>query len=460
MLKKFLIISIVAITSLLSLQVLWLTMVIKHEKINYELKCKELVDIAVKKELKHRRARLEKVDTNKNTLFTSNFVSKKDAKGRKPNKYSVYQKDMQGDSDFLGLTVDHFLQVYEKDHGRTFSISVFSNALSKDLDSLGMGTNYTLNYSDFDTQKQFNQKGKNICFNRSFSIVTYLTVTKNMKINAVIYYPISVYKGKFLSIIAFSVLLLIVIVYLLIYQMHILSEQVTLAKIKENLTRFFTHELRSPLQSALSGVEMLEDAAKKGNLELVERYGVVSKDKLMYINGFVERMLDVNKLKSRRVNLNKLRFNLLGVVNKLADEYSNCVRKEVNLQIDSSCNIEIFGDFEHIYNVLSNLVENAVKYSGDSVCIKITAKTGNKHTTVIVEDNGIGIPEVDQKMIFNQFYRVNSPFHTAKSKGFGLGLNYVKWVAQAHSGRVFVESTEGVGSKFSFTISNKWKRKF
>ena len=98
------------------------------------------------------------------------------------------------------------------------------------------------------------------------------------------------------------------------------------------------------------------------------------------------------------------------------------------------------------------MVANAVKYSGDSVNIKIYAKENSLDLTIIVEDNGIGIPVSDQKKIFERFYRVNSSEHSAKGKGFGLGLNYVQWVAITHKGEVMVESEPGKGSKFMFTI--------
>jgi light-regulated signal transduction histidine kinase (bacteriophytochrome) len=95
--------------------------------------------------------------------------------------------------------------------------------------------------------------------------------------------------------------------------------------------------------------------------------------------------------------------------------------------------------------------EKSNKYA---IGIKMEVEKDRKFTTIIVEDNGIGIPEDDLKKIFDQFYRVNDAAHSIKSKGFGLGLNYVKWVAEVHKGRVYVESKVGIGSRFSLVISN------
>lgn len=449
MLKKSLIISVLAIALLLIVQLVWLSLVIKDEKHNYEQRVNELVEQVVKKELVHRRSYIKK----KNTTFVSKFVSSKDLKKEDYNKYTLSAKDV-GNNDFINVTVDHFHQVYQKDVGHPFSVGVFSKILANDLDSLGMGTCFSVYYSDFNLQKIFHYKSDKLCFNKSFTVETFLTVTKNMKVTVVVYFPLSVYQGKFLSITLFSFVLLLLIIYLLIMQFRILSEQQSLARVKENLTRFFTHELRSPLQTALSGVEMLEDAAKNGDIESQKRYSKVVLDKLLYINGFIERMLDINKLKYSRVRVNRERFNLLDVAKRVTAEFSTNNSKDIDIKIDKSCDIEVFADIEHIYNALSNLVGNAVKYSRDSVGIKLEVKRNRKYTEISVEDNGIGIPEADQKMIFDQFYRVNDSGRNIKGKGFGLGLNYVKWVAESHRGRVLVRSKPGEGSRFTLIISN------
>lgn len=452
MLKKSLIISTIAVALLLSMQVLWLSMMVNQEMQNYESEFKKRIDIAVRKELKHRRARLE--NTKKPSNFEMQVVRRQDLKDYKPSKYAVSDKDAS-DPDFMGLSVDHFMQVYEKDHNNPFNITVFSAKLSKDLDSLGMGTSFIVNYSDFNSQKQYYFKSDKICFRKSFKIGTYLTVTKNMHIMIVAYYPLSVYKGKFLSITLFSLILLAIIIYLLVSQMLLLSGQISLSKLKENLTRFLTHELRSPLQSALTGIEMLERASEHNDNEEIKKYSSVTKKKIQYIDGFVERVLEVNKLTNSNIKFQKEVFNLFEVAAGVADEFASVTSKQIKIIIDESCKIEVFGNSKHIYHALSNLTGNAVKYSGISVIIQIKAKREKKYTVISVEDNGIGIPVEDQKKIFDQFYRVEESSHTIRSKGFGLGLNYVKWVTEMHGGKVSVQSTPNIGSNFSMIIKNR-----
>jgi signal transduction histidine kinase len=244
-------------------------------------------------------------------------------------------------------------------------------------------------------------------------------------------------------------ILLVFIVVAIVLQFKMLSRQITLAQLKENLTSFFTHELRSPLQSALSSIEMAEMYSEKSE---VNNFLELSRNKVIYINRLIEKLLDINKLEKNKVNLIKENFPFMESISQYLNHYFN--RSDKNIEIEPLFDpaMLIYGDKIHISNAMGNLIENAVKYSSDSVHIKIYAEENPHYITIIVEDNGIGIAPADQKRIFERFYRVKSAEHATKGKGFGLGLNYVKWVALSHKGDVKVESTPGKGSKFFFTV--------
>lgn len=111
---------------------------------------------------------------------------------------------------------------------------------------------------------------------------------------------------------------------------------------------------------------------------------------------------------------------------------------------------EISADCSHLMNILTNLIENAIKYSSDKVTIKINAVRTSDGCQIIVEDNGNGIAADDINRIFNRFYRGKAS--ASDIPGMGLGLAYVKLLTNAHGGDISVESTEGVGSSFSIQI--------
>ena len=126
--------------------------------------------------------------------------------------------------------------------------------------------------------------------------------------------------------------------------------------------------------------------------------------------------------------------------------------KEVDLQYELAAeNAVIKVDEIHMANILNNLVNNALKYSGENPVLIIGSKNENESYIFWIEDKGIGIRKEDQKHIFDKFYRVHTG-NIHNVKGFGIGLYYVKTMIEAHKGEIFVKSEPGKGTRFDIKL--------
>ena len=228
-----------------------------------------------------------------------------------------------------------------------------------------------------------------------------------------------------------------------------------LRRADQQKTHFYSiinHEMRTPLTSVLGYCDLLKAAA-----ELDERSaGFVGtiKDNGQHLLDLVSNLLDVSRIEAGRMTLLRESVDIsqaiqgaLRIVQPLADT------KNIAISADSIGSIPpVYADAKKTSQVIINLLSNAVKYSPDTGSITITTKRPDETTVQVdVADTGIGIPPEQLPTIFDRFSRVESE-QTRDTVGTGLGLTITKGLVEAHGGRIWVESEEGVGSCFHFTI--------
>jgi len=322
------------------------------------------------------------------------------------------------------------------------------------LADLDKSSNFILKYTASDSSKVIEFKSglkKTPLLNSYFELSIPLISSKELIVDAKIFYPNSVLKGDLLTILLLSLVLTIFILLSIIMQTKMLYKQVSLAKVKENITHFLTHELRSPLQASITNMEVGEMA----DIKTAPYFLGKAKEQLYFLNGLIENILDINKFEKRQAPLNKSLFNINEAIEPHIARHNVESKKSVVITTDITAGQEyVYGDKLHISNAIGNLIDNAIKYSNESVNIKISTRQEGKFFRISMEDNGIGIPKDEQSKIFEKFYRVNKREHSQKGKGFGLGLNYVMWVVKSHKGKILLTSEVGVGSKFTLLLIN------
>jgi len=235
-----------------------------------------------------------------------------------------------------------------------------------------------------------------------------------------------------------------------------IKREVELAQIKSEFVSNVSHELRTPLSLISMFSETLEMDRVKTEERKKEYYSIISSE-ANRLSKIVNSILNFSKMEAGKRQFNFVDSYLNDVVENVYRSYKfHLEQKSFSLDIQKDETIPIIKiDEEAVSEAIVNLVDNAVKYSDNEKQITIRTGLENNFAFVEVEDKGIGIPEKDQKKIFDKFFRVSSG-NVHNVKGSGIGLSLVKYIVDAHKGKIELSSEVGKGSKFRllFPIGN------
>ena len=262
--------------------------------------------------------------------------------------------------------------------------------------------------------------------------------------------PYKTFFTQMTGVLISSFVLFVLLIVCFIYQIKTILVQYQISKIREEFMSSMVHELKLPLsavQNAFSGIisygtENLKDAQR---ILLNAAHKRVDQ-----LNNFVYKLLIVWK-QGFKISWNRL--NLRETIDSLVALFDPMLMgKNVSIKVDYQLSVDVIeADDIHFPNAISNLIENAIKYSGDPAKVEIECKEMDGMVVIAIKDNGIGIPEKLKEKIFERYYRI----HCGRSTdvhGFGIGLSYVKQVIEAHEGVIRVESEVGVGTTFTVMI--------
>jgi signal transduction histidine kinase len=241
-------------------------------------------------------------------------------------------------------------------------------------------------------------------------------------------------------------ILVVMIIFLIAYKN--LMEEKRLSNLKTDFINNMTHELKTPLATITVAGKTLEmEQIRSNDAKILETAKLIGKQSI-HLNQLINLILEISMWERTQFELDKKTVYIEELLHEIADCFkaglSNGaeIKQEYNLK-DVKVNVDIV----YFTTMINNLLSNAVKYSDKKPEILIEGYKENKNVILKVSDNGIGIGKTDQKHIFDKFYRV-SHGNIHKFKGLGLGLYYVKRIAEAHGGNVAVSSKPGKGTTF------------
>ena len=225
-------------------------------------------------------------------------------------------------------------------------------------------------------------------------------------------------------------------------------------KVSESKSQFIanaTHEFRTPLFSLKGYIETLQNGAindnKVNRIFLKKMYHQIERLEKLFNN-----LIDISKIESNNIIINSDEILLNNIMLYLSDNFSELAKnKGLTFFVPNTAKLYVKGDIELLKICFSNLVDNAIKYSKEGT-VSVSVKNWGNSVHIKVIDNGIGIAEEYHQNIFDRFFRVEDS-RSQDTGGHGLGLSIVKHILKGHSSEIFVKSTLGQGSIFSFNLN-------
>ncbi|MBE5320525.1 HAMP domain-containing histidine kinase [Pedobacter sp. MR2016-19] len=477
--------------ALLSLQVYWIVNYYKATLKDFEKEVNLAFEDGIKKELNLRCDTIQNIIEKKlldtNAFLISAKFDKKDkkyiytvsAKGDEKDKFSssfslsdyskALPKNKSDTSVRKHIAGQLAMLMREEDlethtiYYRTQKLGLFMDEQTKkyqfDTTRLRPAFNIYLKARNIETPYRFIVKKVDSTNNKSIKKLDYAFVTRAFQtyrftddqryVRAMFKSP-SAYILSRMALLLFSSFAMILIVSgCMIILLKRLFWEKRLSTIKNDFISNITHEFKTPISTVSVAIEALNNPIIRNDDDKYNRYLIHAKNEIERLNILVDKVLNIAIYEDGKSPLlrEKVFFGdkIMEIIHlhemkagkRIAIDYQN--RSELNeIHVDST-------QFQH---AISNIIDNAIKYSGEESLIKVTIKKKEDFLTIQVEDNGIGIAEKDIPAVFEKFYRVSTG-NSHPVKGHGLGLNYVKQIMHLHNGWYKIESKLGKGTKIT-----------
>lgn len=253
------------------------------------------------------------------------------------------------------------------------------------------------------------------------------------------------------GIIFTSLMVVAIVIFSFWFFINTLKKQMEFDEMKSSFTSNITHELKTPIAVAYAANDALLNYGLADNPVKREEYLLDTKEQLEKLSALVERILSMSMKERGNFRLDVSETNIRDMFEKIVQETRLRTAKACDIQIEADDNLTAIFDAKLMSSVVSTLVDNAVKYSGESVRILLKAIRKSDKLFISVSDNGIGIAQEHQRHVFEKFYRVpHGDVHEVK--GYGIGLYFAKTIVERHGGRISLTSTPGNGSTFTIEL--------
>ena len=342
----------------------------------------------------------------------------------------------------------HSMQKFLDYDGFSFDQSVLEDIFSKKLNNEKIKTTYSIQYLDSSAEIQATE---NPFFQKAFFTDCY-QVIDNKYVQAIVDIPIPVMLERNMYIFAVSLFFLTMLIFIMIYIFRIIFTQSSLLRLRDDFTNALNHNMRNPLGLIYMAINDWRIGRWDNDEEKRDKTISIATKQVRNLLSIVDTILSISRYEYNKIVLDKSILNTQEIVDWIKEKYSlPSDNKTINISTDYDVREQVIADEVHMISVIENLIDNAIKYSGETVEINISCYTQSGRLYIKIKDNGYGISKKALNRIFEKFERGDA-LKRKEVKGVGLGLNYVKNLVEAHGGKVSVNSTVGVGSEFVIEI--------
>lgn len=420
---------IIAVIVLLLSQVFWLHNMYHIQKTDFEERLNIMLVEAVQKEL------------DKRFLYSDQQIAKNP--GKKGNVFQFILDNDKVQSEGLLSQQNEAMQRLMLFENFNFDLSVLDSIYNAMLEQQNIEMDYYLCYRD--SMKVLDSVGDSSLRGIKSKEVP---IVNDTKVQAIFSITMPLVLSQMLWMLVVSVLMFLLIIICFVYELRVIFTQRRLTQLRDDFSHALVHDMKTPLGTIYMAVDQWGKGVLDKNPELRSKFSDTAMAQVLNLQALVDKILTIAYLEQKKLILDPKIMDLSNMIQGLVDKFSIQAKKPVSFKIDIDLeSTHIIADPVYLTNAVSNLIDNAIKYSGDSVAIDICCHSSDNQLFIEVSDNGFGISERDREKIFEKFER-GAAVGRKGAKGFGLGLNYVKRVMNAHGGTVSLSSLKGQGSKF------------
>ena len=433
---RFLIIAVISVVMITAYEGYWLSGLYKSQRKSLEVQISSLIS---KSELATYSFQLKREQLTDSIAFLSPdnlskivSIKRDSSSGNKIRSISVYRRDDFNKQVASSVTSPEFYEMMDS--------ILFQNFKEAGIDEI---------FRPLDTQEFVSNVNPDSVVRNGYIIVksTFGKTPYSFDTGLMTGYILLNMSG----IIFTSLMVVAIVIFSFWFFINTLKKQMELDEMKSSFTSNITHELKTPIAVAYAANDALLNYGLADNPVKREEYLLDTKVQLEKLSALVERILSMSMKERGNFRLDVSETNIRDMFEKIVQETRLRTAKACDIQIEADENLTAVFDAKLMSSVVSTLVDNAVKYSGEPVRILLKAIRKSDKLFISVSDNGIGIAPEHQRHVFEKFYRVpHGDVHEVK--GYGIGLYFAKTIVERHGGRISLTSTPGNGSTFTIEL--------